>query len=84
MLSSVGIKPMNSLKNIEKEVYQLPEHERAILALNLIRSLEKEEDSDTTDLWIEEAERRYQELKKEIIKGKQAKQVFQEARERII
>ena len=74
---------MDSLRNIEKDVYQLPEHERAILALNLIRSLEKEEDSDTTDLWIEEAERRYQELKQGIIKGKQTKQVFQEARERI-
>ena len=43
-----------------------------------------EEDSDTTDLWVEKAEQRYQELKQEIIKGKQAKQVFQEARERII
>ena len=74
---------MDSLKNIEKEVYQLPEHERAILALNLIRSLDKEEDSDTTDLWIEEAERRYQEFKKGIVKGKSAKQVFQEARARI-
>jgi hypothetical protein len=74
---------MDSLKNIEKDVYQLPEHERAILALNLIRSLEKEEDSDTTDLWIKEAERRYQEFKKGIVKGKPAKQVFQEARARI-
>ncbi len=74
---------MGSLRNIEKDAYQLPEHERAILALNLIRSLEKEEDSDTTDLWIEEAERRYQELKQGKIKGKPAKQVFQDVRERI-
>ena len=73
---------MDSLKNIEKNVYQLPERERAILALNLIRSLEQEEDSDVTDLWIEEAERRYQELKQGIVKGKPAKQVFQEARAR--
>jgi hypothetical protein len=73
---------MDSLKNIEKNVYQLPERERAILALNLIRSLEREEDSDVTDLWIEEAERRYQELKQGIVKGKPAKQVFQEARAR--
>ena len=74
---------MDSLRNIEKDVYQLPEHERAILALNLIRSLEKEEDSDTTDHWVEEAERRYQELKQGIIKGKPAKQVFQDVRKRI-
>ncbi len=74
---------MDSLRNIEKDVYQLPEHERAILALNLIRSLEKEEDSDTTDLWVKEAERRYQEFKKGLVKGKPAKQVFQEARARI-
>lgn len=74
---------MSSLKNIEKDVYQLPARERAILALNLIRSLEKEESFDTTDLWIEEAERRYQELKTGIIEGKPAKQVFLEARARI-
>jgi len=74
---------MDSLKNIEKDVYQLPEHERAILALNLIRSLEKEEHSDTTDLWIKEAEQRYQEFKKGIVKGKPAKQVFQDSRARI-
>ena len=83
MFTSLGIKNIDSLRNIEKNLYQLPEHERAILALNLIRSLEKEEDSDTTDLWVEEAERRYQELKLGIIKGKPTKQVFQEARERI-
>ncbi len=74
---------MDSLKNIEKEVFQLQEHERAILALNLIRSLEKDEGLDTTDLWVEEAERRYQELKQGKVKGKPAKQVFQEIRARI-
>jgi len=74
---------MDSLRNIEKDAYQLPEHERALLALKLIRSLEMEEDTDTTDLWIEEAEQRYQDLKQGIIKGKSSKQVFQEVRERI-
>ncbi len=74
---------MDSLKNIEKEVFQLQEHERVILALNLIRSLEKDEGLDTADLWVEEAERRYQELKQGKVKEKPAKQVFQEKRARI-
>jgi Putative addiction module component len=74
---------MDSLKNIEKQAFELPENERAILALNLIRSLEKEEDSDVSDIWFDEAERRYQELKQGKVIGKTSKQVFEEARARI-
>jgi putative addiction module component (TIGR02574 family) len=74
---------MASLKDIEKEIFQLPPHERAILARNLIRSLENEDlDVDCEALWITEADRRYQELKNGKVKGIPAKQVFDEARSR--
>ncbi len=76
---------MDSLENIERIVFQLSKKDRAILARNLIRSLENEseEERDTTDLWIKEAERRYQELKQGKIVGIPANQVFMEARNRI-
>ena len=76
---------VDSLENIERIVFQLSKRERAILARNLIRSLdnESEEERDYTDLWIIEAERRYQELKQGIIKGIPANQVFNEARKRM-
>jgi putative addiction module component (TIGR02574 family) len=74
---------MASLKDIEKEIFELSNEERAILARNLIRSLENdEEDIDSEALWIEEADRRYQELKAGKVKGISAEQVFEEARSR--
>ena len=39
---------------------------------------------DYTDLWIEEAERRYQELKQGKVKGIPANQVFKDARNQLI
>ncbi len=74
---------MASLKDVEKEAFQLSNRDRAILARNLIRSLENEEVEDNTDaLWIEEADRRYKELKSGRVKGIPAGQVFEEARTR--
>jgi putative addiction module component (TIGR02574 family) len=70
---------MASLKDIEKEIFQLPPHELAILTRNLIRSLEKDgADVDSLESWIAEADRRYQELKEGKVKGIPADQVFDE------
>ncbi len=74
---------MASLKDVEKEAFQLSNRDRAILARNLIRSLESEESEDNTDiLWIDEADRRYKELKSGQVKGIPAYQVFEEASKR--
>ncbi|TFH30606.1 MAG: addiction module antitoxin RelB [Promethearchaeota archaeon] len=76
---------MNSRENIERIIFQLSKKDRSILARNLIRSIENEheEENVTTDLWIKEAERRYQKLKQGKIIGIPANQVFMEARNRI-
>jgi putative addiction module component (TIGR02574 family) len=76
---------MTTLKDIEKVIFQLSPQERAILARNLIHSLESEEtdaDVDYEALWIAEADRRYHELKVGKVKGKPVEQVFEELKTR--
>lgn len=71
------------VKEIEKEAILLPSHERAQLAEYLIKSLDEEEDPEAEKLWVEEAERRYQEYKEGKIKAKPAELVFKEARSKL-
>jgi putative addiction module component (TIGR02574 family) len=68
------------IKKIEEEALRLPFYERALLAENLIRSLDEEENPEAERLWIEEAERRYKEYKEGKVKAKPAESVFKEVR----
>ncbi len=70
----------SKIKEIEEEALRLPSHERAQLAEHLIHSLDEVEDPEAERLWIEEAERRYQEYKQGKVKAKPAGMVFKEAR----
>ncbi|MBI4699082.1 MAG: addiction module protein [Nitrospirae bacterium] len=70
----------SKLKEIEENALKLSPHDRAQLAEYLIHSLDEEEDPEAERLWIEEAERRYQEYKEGKVKGKPATLVFKEAR----
>ena len=74
----------SKLKEIEKEILQLPINERALLAKKLLISLEDEddveEDEDIERLWIEEARRRSDAYKKDKSTGIPAEEVFKELR----
>jgi len=74
----------SKLEKIEKEIYQLPEHDRAILAKNLLLSLEgydQELDEDENEkLWVKEAERRLAAYEKDNTIGKPAEDVLKELR----
>lgn len=70
-------------KKIEEEIFRLPSHERAKLAEQLINSLDDEEDPEAEKLWLEEAERRYREYKKGMVKAKPAESVFEEVRSKL-
>lgn len=70
-------------KKIEEEALRLSSHERAQLAEHLISSLDELEDPEAERLWIEEAERRYQEYKQGKVKVKPAEMVFKEARSKL-
>lgn len=73
-----------SLSEIEKEVFMLSDHERATLAHHLIITLDKDEDEDVEEIWLNEAEKRYEEYKKGKIKAVSSEEAFQEARNRLL
>jgi len=66
------------LKKIE-EAFSLSAPERAQLAMSLIESLDNYDDANTEALWLEEAERRYQEYREGKIKGRSADDVYCDA-----
>jgi putative addiction module component (TIGR02574 family) len=71
------------VKEIEEEALRLSSHERALLVEHLIGSLEPDDDPDAERVWIEEAERRYQEYKAGKVKSIPAEQVFKNARTKL-
>lgn len=67
------------LASIESDALALPVRDRAVLAEHLIASLEVEGDDEAEELWLQEAERRYQAYKQGRIKGKSAEDVLKDA-----
>lgn len=66
--------------DLEVRLLNLPADERARLAERLISSLDQETDPDAESLWIQEAERRLDELESGSVAGIPADQVFDKAR----
>jgi len=61
-------------------VLKLPRRDRARLAQRLISSLDRDTDTDAERLWIEEAERRLDDLKSGKVAGVAANKVIKKAR----
>jgi len=68
------------LSRLEQEAKQLPAADRAHLAHSLIASLDIGEDTEAEELWLQEAERRYQAYRQGRLASKPAAQVFDGAR----
>lgn len=64
----------------ESQVMKLPVEDRAHLAEHLIASLDNIDDSECERLWVEEAERRYQQYKKGKISARSAGDALRDAR----
>jgi putative addiction module component (TIGR02574 family) len=69
-----------TLSEIESEAMQLSRQERATLIEHLIASLDVGEDVEAEELWLQEAERRYEEYRAGRIASKPAAQVFADAK----
>jgi putative addiction module component (TIGR02574 family) len=54
---------MSTITDIEKAVFNLPPDERAALAYRIWDSLEGFSDADIEKAWMDEADRRWQEIK---------------------
>ncbi len=71
------------LTDIERDAMELSPRDRAMLVERLLAALDRGEDMDAEELWLREAEKRYQNYRAEKIKAKPAEQLFEEAREKI-
>jgi putative addiction module component (TIGR02574 family) len=71
------------LKECRTQALNLQVKERAVLAEYLIASLDSLDDAENEQLWLDEAERRYQEYKKGNISARLAEDVLSEARSAI-
>lgn len=73
-----------SAADLEKEALQLPDEERARLAVRLLASLEEvaESPEEIEKLWLVEAERRFEELREGAMQGVPAREVFARLRSR--
>ena len=68
-----------SFKDLEKASLQLSVQERALLAKLLLDTLDEDDNVDIEELWLTEAERRYQAYRAGKMSAKPAEKVFQEA-----
>ena len=72
----------NTVEDLEAAVLQLPEEGRARLAKTLIQSLEGFPEDSTEQIWFEEADRRYQEIRRGEVEAQDSDEVLREARAR--
>jgi len=66
------------LEDVENQVAQLTDDDRARLVEQLIRSLDSGEDVDAENAWLDEAEKRYQEYRAGKLTSKAAGAVFED------
>ena len=71
----------SKLDDLETEALSLPVAERARLVSRLVASLDQDADEDVELAWIEEAERRYQEVRDDPAVAEPAAAAFQRARD---
>ncbi len=71
-----------TLEQIEAEVLALPKDSQVILLARLLERLgqDREIDQEITDSWVEEAEKRDEEMETSEIIGTPAEEVFQRVR----
>ena len=68
------------LKECEAQALMLQPQDRAALAEHLIASLDSFDDAANEQVWLKEADRRYQEYKKGMISARSAEEVLRDAR----
>jgi putative addiction module component (TIGR02574 family) len=73
----------STLSDLKKKAAQLPEQERAELALSLIESLDGPADPDVEEAWAQEIERRVRQVEKGEAELIPAEEVFARIRRRL-
>jgi hypothetical protein len=71
------------IEDMAMELLGLPAAQRALLAKQLIASLDETEMEGVEALWVREAESRYAEIKKGIVECQPVDEALKEAREKL-
>ena len=71
------------VEELASRMLGLPASERAALAQKLLASLEKTEESDVENLWVQEAEKRYKRICEGEVAGKPGEEVLSDARSKL-
>lgn len=69
-----------SLKELEAEIKKLDLKDRALLAKRIVASLDELSEAEIEALWVEEAERRLDEMEKGLVTEIPAKEALRRAR----
>ena len=72
-----------TIEELEAEVLKLDLASRARLATKLLTSLEALSEAEIERLWVEEAERRNEEIERGVVEERLAEDVIREARARL-
>ena len=71
------------LKDLETEALKLNPTARARLAKKLLNSLEVLSEAEVERLWVEEAERRNEQMERGVVEERRAEDVIRDARSRL-
>ena len=71
------------LEQFTQEILLLPSDAKVALVERLLQSLDNDEISDIDEAWVQEAEKRYQELKTGKVVGIPVDEVFRQIRDEI-
>ena len=72
-----------TIEELESEIRELAPDDRVQLIRDLIADLDGAPDPDIERAWLEETERRYEEMQNGNVEGVAAKEVFAEARRQL-
>ncbi len=71
------------VEEIERDIQALSDDERIHLLRDLVADLDGNPDQGVEKAWMEEAQRRFQELQQGVVKAVPAEEVFRGARDRL-
>ena len=71
------------VEEIEREIRSLSDDDRRRLLRDLVADLDGNPDPEVEKAWLEEAQRRLQELQQGVIEAVPAEEVFESARDRL-
>ncbi|MCO6413881.1 MAG: addiction module protein [Thiogranum sp.] len=72
-----------TVEELEQEIRALSDDERNHLLRDLVADLDGESDPGVERAWLEEAQRRYKELKDGVVESIPAEEVFKSARDHL-